>query len=746
VLAAPAEGAADPAALVDPLIGTGGVRAGATFPGAVVPFGMVQFSPVSAAAPGYAGYRYADRTIRGFALTRLSGAGCVNYGDFPLMPLRGPFAKFDPATVATTFSHRNEHATAGEYRVRLDSQIDADLTATTRTGFATFRFPTRQAWLAIDAAGERESRSSASFAVTDARTVELTATTYRFCGGPTRVTVHGVAQFDRPIAATGTWGQDDVVHDGATRQEGENQAGALLRFDLPPDRTLRVRIGLSFVSLANAALNLGESRGRDRAAIAARARTAWNQRLGRIRVEGGTLAQRRTFTSALYHSLIHPTIVSDRNGQYIGRDGRVRTALGYVRYSNISGWDVYRTQIPLLAWLAPRVASDVVRSLVAGAQEGGRLGKWELGGSETGVMVGDPALPIIAGAYAFGARAFDSRAALDVMIRGATAAQPGPYFSPSRNLPAPAPPAPDAGDAYVERPGLADYLRLGYIPLDQHEGFIWGPAATTLEYAVADFALSRFALATGDRRAARPFAARAGNWRRLVNPGARFIDPRLANGSFPTNLKHTVETGFVEGNATQYTWFVPHDVAGLVGALGGPVATRMRLDAFFSSLGTTMFSPHAWMGNEPSFGTPWLYLWLGEPWRTQRLVRRLVDTLFGAEPAGLPGDDDLGALSSWYVWSALGLYPAIPGVGGLAVGSPLFPRVTVKAGGGTLTIASEGRGPYVRGLTLDGRAYGRTWIDAARLRGPHTLRFELGFVPQRAWGSTPAARPPSFSG
>ena len=732
-----ASAAVDPASLVNPLVGTGG-DAGHTFPGAVVPHGMVQFSPVSAKTTSPGGYRYDDPTVRGFALTRLSGAGCANGGAVPIMPLREPFRQH-PAPSAR-FAHARESASPSRYRVALGTGIEVDLTATARTGFATFRFPDRTGYLAFDVGGGATDQSSVSVTASGPAELQGSATDAGFCGGPSSPTTHFAARFDRPIASFASWGEDGLVQEGVASRRTINTGGALLGFRLPPDRSLRVKVGVSYVSTTNALANLvAESSGTwNGDVLAKQARGRWNRALDRIRVGGGTTLQRRTFATALYHSLLHPSIASDANGEYRGRDGAVRTAKGYTRYTNISGWDTYRTQMPLLALLEPRVASDVVRSLVEGAAESGSLAKWELGGGESGIMVGDPAPLLIGGAWAFGARRFDTGAAFAAMARAATAVAPGPFVYPSHATPLDG----SRWGAFVRRPGLDPYLALGYVPLDHGNGFIWGPAATTLEYALADFALGRFGRATGHGGA--EFSRRSSNWRRLFNPATGYLEPRLASGSFPARYSHTVENGFVEGNSTQYTWFVPHDVAGLSRLLGGERASIARLDRFHTDLDSSHLAPHAWLGNEPSFGTPWLYLWLGAPWRTQAVVRRAVDTLFRPRPAGLPGDDDLGALSAWYVWSALGLYPAVPGVGGLAVGSPLFPSVTIRSGLGLLRIeapAARSDRPYVHGLTLDGRSKATTWLSVSSLRGRRTLRFDLRADPARG---RVTARPPSF--
>jgi predicted alpha-1,2-mannosidase len=499
-----------------------------------------------------------------------------------------------------------------------------------------------------------------------------------------------------------------------------------------------MKVGVSYVSVANAALNLArESRGWNFRRVARDARSAWRGALSRIEVRGGRPAAARAFYTALYHSLIHPTVASDVNGQFRRRDGAVGRAIGYRRLTNISGWDIYRTQIPLLALVEPGVADDLVRSMIAGAAESGSMAKWEYAGLETGTMVGDPAAPIVAGVDAFGDHRIDRPAAIKALERAALRADPGPFMYPSNR-------APTDGSRFgpfVERPALGEYISLGYVPYDLREGSIWGTASTTLEYGIADFALSRLAAAEGNGRAAKEFLARSGAWRKLFNPVSRYIEPRNANGSFLPSYSRTSKTGFVEGNAMQYTWSVPYDVAGLVRAVG-PRAAKARLDAMLSHLNTDRYSPHAWLGNEPSFGMPWFYLWLQSPAKTQSTVRRATTTLFHPTPAGLPGDDDLGAMSAWYVWSCLGLYPAIPEIGGLAIGSPTFASTTIHAGSRTISIAARGSGSYVRSLEVNRMSHTSTWLTLPR-RGRLDLRFTRATTPQ-PWGTGKAAAPPSF--
>jgi predicted alpha-1,2-mannosidase len=404
----------------------------------------------------------------------------------------------------------------------------------------------------------------------------------------------------------------------------------------------------------------------------------------------------------------------------------VHTATGYTHYTNFSGWDIYRGQMQLLALLAPQKASEMIRSLVEDGEETGQLPRWPVANAETGLMVGDPSDAIIADAYAFGARDFDAELALHEMLHGASTPQP---------IQAQAQASKSTG--YLERPALAAYLRRGYIP---------GAGSTTLEYALADFAISQLASALGDQADADALLNRSANWKQLLNPQTRFIEPRLGNGSFPATYSPTSTTGFVEGDGWQYTWMVPQDMADLLSAIG-PKPARQRLDSFFARLNAGPTAPHAWLGNEPSFLSPFAYLWLGLPWRAEAVIHTALATLFTAKPNGLPGNDDLGALSSWYVWNALGLYPVIPAVAGLAIGSPLFPHATITLANTTIlkiTTHTNTSDHYIRSLTIDGQPYETSWLPLATIASGGTLAFTLGPKPA-AWATTATSTPPSFT-
>jgi predicted alpha-1,2-mannosidase len=774
-LPAPASAApADPASLVDTFIGTGSggdvVGDVDTFPGASAPFGMVQFSPDTPSRPAGGGYFYSDTSITGYSLTHLSGVGCAITGDVPILPTVGMPA--DPANASTPFSHANDTAGPGRYTVTTvvrsgrmsgtydaNDQVTTDLTASPRTGVARFTYPaTSQAELLFKVAGSQNGSSGATFHTIGDHEVAGSVTSGHFCGQPDSYTIYFAATFDRPFTTTGTWGGTSAaVRAGSTSMTAHGGqrparkslsgndntgsgvvAGGYVTFDTTTDASVGMQVAVSYVSEAGARANLAAENAHFDVARQARAtRAAWDDQLGRIEVHGGTTGERTSFYTALYHSLLHPSLFSDADGRYVGFDDKVHTVpRGHAQYADYSGWDIYRSQIPLIALLDPDIASDMAASLLRDGDQMGWLPKWPVANGESGVMNGDAADAMLAGAYAFGARGFDAKHAVDEMVHGAEGTG-----------------APGQG-WYVERPEGPVYLRDGYVPNTQSDSISPVPngASETLEYALADFGISQLARATGNGTVAGRFASRSQDWANLFDTATGYIRPRDGNGAFPPGDPLATgggfgQSGFQEGNAAQYTWMVPQNLAGLINGMGGASAARARLDQFFTQLNAGPNQPYEWAGNEPNLDTPWVYDSAGAPWQTQSTVRRIMSQLYQPVPGGEPGNDDLGAMSSWYVWAALGMYPQTPGVPMLVLGTPLFDRITVHAGEGrTIRITAPGAGdanPYVRSLTVNGRSTQHTWLMLPD-HGTTRLDFTVGSRPNESWGTGNGDAPPSF--
>ncbi|MFJ3810896.1 GH92 family glycosyl hydrolase [Streptomyces sp. NPDC090073] len=772
--AAPAGLVKDPTPYVDPLIGTR--NGGNVFPGAVVPFGMLSWSPENTrgdatrtAAPG--GYQYDATRVRGFSLTHMSGTGCAGgSGDIPFFPYAGevttsPASDTKDAVYASDFTHADETAEPGHYKVGLASGVTADLTATARTGSARFTYPSgRPASLLVRTANSEVGSEDSTVTIDPGtRTISGSVTSGNFCGyldpegRRSYYTLHFTARFDRAFKATGTW-QDGRLDPGATRASGGTGgflqggrpvagkgAGGYVEF-APGDGPVNVKVGISYVSRAAAEANLAAENPPHRTFDAVReaARRAWRERIGAVRVGGGTDAERTTFYTALYHALLHPNVISDADGRYRGSDGEEhRVGRGHrAQYGTFSGWDVYRDQVQLLTLLDPRTGSDIAQSLYELArQNGGVWDRWLHGASGTHVMNGDPAATALAGIHAFGGTDFDLEGALHSLVRAAT-------VPTEQDLSAAGKPVLSVG----QRPSLDKYLDLHYMPSVSNA---WGGAAETLEMSTADFSLSRLAAAAGEKDTRAAFARRAQWWQNNFNiaaaPSGGYVANRKADGSWVTGFTPDTGNGFVEGSAAQYTWMVPHDPAGLFAALGGRDRALARLDDFFhDDKGGWAFTGNGGgkseLDNEPSINVPYLYDYAGAPYKTQETVRAAMRQLWSTEPGGIPGNDDLGAMSAWYVFSALGMYPQVPSRAELVLASPLFERVEIqRPQGNDISVRAAGAAagaPYVRSLKVDGQSSDRPWLPASFVRDGGRLDYTLSASPDRAWGA--GSPPPSF--
>ena len=763
------------ASQVNPFTGTG-TQSGApygggdTYPGAVVPFGMLQWGPDTANNVS-GGYDYNDNRIKGFSLTHMNGAGCDSYQDIPFMPYVGSVTTSpasNPSQYISTFSHTNETANAGYYKVALDNGVTTELTTTQRSGSGRFMYPAgKTATMLVNVSGSATGVSNAQANISG-NTISGYATSGNFCGTGNHYTVYFWASFSQPFASYGTWQngtltpnvkqavsqQTTVAPDVQSANSARSQivkgqpvttqiskaatarpnsivsgpgSGAYATFNTSQSTTIVATVGISFVSVANAQNNANTENPSDNFdTVHNQATQTWNTMLGEIQTSGGTTGQSATFYTALYHSLLQPNVFSDDNGQYIGFDNKIYSvASGHAQYANFSGWDIYRSEAQLLALLAPSQASDIAQSMVNDYTQSGHLPKWSQANSETYVMVGDPAAAIISDIYAFGGTGFDTQTALTAMIKEATQ---------TNNM----------------RPGLNYLQNIGYLPSDGSYGCcnFYGSASTTLEYNTADFTIGTFAAALGDSSNANTFINRAQDWQNLLNTHDGYLEPRASNTSFPSSYDPTSGNNWVEGDGAQYNWLVPFNLAGLFANEGGNSAIVTRLNTFFTQLNGGPNSSYAFLGNEPTLETPWQYDYAGAPYRAQDVARRVENTLFSTGPGGLPGNDDLGETSSSFVFAALGMFPETPGTANLALSSPLFPSITLtRPGGQTIHINAPGASAttyYVQSLAVNGSASTKPWLPASFIANGGTLDYTLSSTANTTWGSNPADAPPSY--
>ncbi len=723
--------AVEPAALVDPFIGTTGE--GNVFPGAVRPWGMASASPhTDPSSPS--GFHFNGRDVLGFGQVQISGAGCADLGNVLLTATAGEL-RTDEAGYR---SRRGpDQATPGYYAVDLASYgIRAEMTASLHANFYRFTFPARDhdANLILDVAHALTPSAGAEVRLVSPTEIEGWSRSGDFCGKHQKQTVYFVLRIDQAPEQAGTWRNGKTSE--AAMESGDD-VGAFLRFSTAAGQRVLVKVGVSYVSISNARRNLAaEIPDWDFERVRREAYQEWNRELGRIEVSGGTEDQRVLFYTGLYHVLIHPSLLSDVNGEYPGmNDAGVRTASGHDEYHLYSLWDTYRDVHPLLALVYPARQRDMAQSLVDKYRESGWLPIWELAGQETNVMVGDPAAIVLADTVVKGITSFDTPLALAAVTKQGTQAPP-------------------PGTRSVGRPGILDYLRLGFVPEPAPPG-VWGSASTTLEYAAADFASGRLALALGREDEAKAFLDRSLGYRQLYDPSSGgFIRPRSADGRWSspfdpaancptlpcTSAWGSGAPGFVEGSSWQYTFMANHDVPGLIELMGGAASFVGKLQEAFDD-------GHYRLNNEPDMAYPYLFTFVpGESWRTQRQVRRDLASDFRRQERWLPGNDDTGATSAVYVFGAMGFYPVTPALPEYRLGSPLFDRVVVHLDpkyfpGRTFTVEARNNSAanlYIQSVLLNGRR----WTEA---RLPHqavvkggTLALTMGPEP-KAWDGAPRA-------
>ena len=709
-----------PADLADPFIGSGGIgyEMGNIQPGAQAPFGMVRLGPDTSmlgGAPFYArpgGYYYLDLFIRGFSHTHLTGTGAEDYGNIRFTPV----TKLDEATItdagrSSRFLHATEEATPGYYAVTLDDPgVRAELTALPRSGYHRYTFePDGGGFLLLDVSASLTADGCAGSGVAidpDSLTVSgwihnKGSLSGRF-GGYT-LYFHGL--LDTPVNSFGTW-KNGVISEGSYEEEGDD-IGAWIGFDTPPDHTVFAAVGISYISIDQAARNLAaEMPGCDFDACRAEAAALWDAELEQITVTGGSEADREIFYSSLYRLKLMPTNFTEEGDLYAGFDGAAHQADGFSYYTDMSLWDTFRTFHPLMALIDPERANDMATSLVKMYEQGGDIPRWPLATGYTGCMIGTSADIVFADALAKGIDGFDVETAYEGCRLHATE------------------PRPHAG-----RDGIGYYIEKGYCPVDLVSQ---GPSKT-LEYAYADRALANFAKTLGYDDDYEMFLARSYNYRNTWFGPRNFFRGRNDNGTwhFPFLPTWVFDEEFIEGDAWHWLWSVPHDVPGLIDLFGSEAAFLRKLGNFFHlasiSPDTPLPDQYYWHGNEPDIHAAYMFNYTERPDLTQKWVHWIMDTKYGTGPDGLDGNDDGGTLSAWYIFSALGFYP-IAGSDWYLTGSPRFEEARVLLPGGELIVSTRNFAPgniYVRSVRLNGELLSRPFFRHAEIASGGSLEFEM---------------------
>lgn len=699
----------------NPMIGTD--FTGNTYPGAQVPFGMVQLSPDNG-LPGWdriSGYYYPDSTIAGFSHTHLSGTGAGDLYDISFMPVTNPYKTgAEPLGIYSSFSHNDESASAGYYRVLLkDYNINVELTATERCGIQRYTFPEAESsiFLNLKKAMNWDFTADSHIEIVDSCTIRG----YRHSWGwSPKQYIYFQTRFSRPFEAF----QLDTTAI-TTKDKGRIGTAAIARFDFKTKQNeeILVTTALSGTSMEAAARNLeAEAPKDDFDFYMKQAQENWTKELAKIEVTSDDADKKTIFYTAMYHAMLAPTIYSDVDGSYFGPDGQVHQAEGWTNYSTFSLWDTYRASHPLFTYLQPERVSDMIQCFLHFYEQNGALPLWNLYGWETDMMIGYHAVPVIVDAYLKGIGDFDPVKALEACV---TTANRDDYRS------------------------IGFYKEKGYVASD-HEN--WS-MSKTMEYAYDDYCIARMAEAMGEKEIADEFYRRSQNYRNVFNPETSFMQPRDSKGNFIPNYDpEAYIEDICESNGWQYYWSVAHDIDGLIELTGGEARFAERLYSMFTYetadksklpiFSTGMIGQYA-HGNEPGHHVIYLYNRVKQPWKTQQYAAQVMHTLYKNTPDGICGNEDCGQMSSWYVFSAMGFYPVDPISGQYEIGSPIFPEVKMYlANGKTFVVRAENvsdENIYIQSVTVNGQPYNKSYITHEMIMQGDTIHFVMGNKPGPVW-------------
>ncbi len=716
---------------VDPLIGSG--EHGHVFVGANVPFGFVQLGPTqhSQGWDWCSGYHYSDSTIIGFSHQHLSGTGIGDLGDVSFMPAiglvkttRGELTD-EESGIFSYFSHAKETVKPGYYAVHLDRfGIDVELTATERVGFHKCRFPdSNQANVVIDLEHGIGWDSSSEGMITQENDTVISG--YRRSKGWAKnQVVYFTALFSQPI-------QRLVVSEGLNALEGNSAKGRKIYgqafFKAKSSNPLYVKVALSPTGIDAAKQNMAtELHGWDFNKAVANADAAWNQQLNKIIVETDNPEHKKVFYTSLYHTMIAPSVFQDVNGAYMGSDAQVRIDTSFVNYTTFSLWDTYRAAQPLMSIIHSEKMADIAATFLNIYKQQGKLPVWHLVGNETDCMVGNPGSIVLA----------------DILLKNFDVDRATAFEAMKQS-------------AMLDERGLKWLKEYGYIPYDKeptHE-----TVAKGMEYAVSDWCIAQVARLMGNTKDYDLFVKRSKLYQYHFDKEKQFVRGLSSDGKFrePFNPFHSIHMGddYCEGNAWQYTWLVPHDVAGLIGLFGSEEAFSIKLDSLFvvsGDMGANASSDISGLigqyahGNEPSHHISYLYNYIGQPWKTADKVRQILTTLYHAQPSGLSGNEDVGQMSAWYVMSAMGIYQVAPAGGVYIFGSPLMDKISIQVGGNKVfTIVANNNSSanrYIQSVRLNAKAYSKSYILHKDIVAGGLLEFEMGSSPS-GFGTAVADRP-----
>ncbi len=734
---------------VDPFIGTGGH--GHTFPGAVVPFGMVQLSP-DTGVEGWdwcSGYHYSDNSIMGFSHTHLSGTGAADYGEVRVMPIAGdlkivPGSKDNPDMgYRSRFNHEKEVARPGYYSVLLeDYNILAELTTSSRVGFHRYTFPkTDDAYIIFDLytrIGDMAEEAWVNI-VGDSEIVG-SITGGHFCGAKDPQTIYFVAKFSKPFEEFGTW-KTFRINKGRREEKMINKSdpfiGAYVRYSTEEKEEILIKVAISYTGVEGARKNLEEIPDWDFDRVKNNTQEAWNKELSRIEVEGDN-KEKIKFYTALYHSFIHPNLFSDIDGTYIGTDDKLYLS-DYEHYTVFSLWDTFRSLHPLFVLVQPQRNLDMIKSLLDIYSQSGWLPRWHKGNRETNCMIGTHSDAVIADALVKDLKDFDLEKAYSAVYKNAMT---------------------ESKDFNQGRKGITEYKKLGYVPGDRFDQSV----SRTLEYAYDDFCIAQMAKILGKEDDYHLFISRSQNYKNLYDPGLGFMRPKNSRGkwisfkiSFFNDFDPTDATSphYTEGNAWQWTFFAPQDPYGLINLLGGETEFVEKLNEFFITEASIKGPPDVTgligqyaHGNEPSHHIAYLYGYARMPWKTQEIVRRILDTLYGTNVDGLCGNEDCGQMSAWYVFSSLGIYPFCPGTPLYILASPIWRKAAIHLPNGKDLViearnASKGN-IYVQEVYWNGEPLNRMWLWHSEIMNGGILIFNMGDKPNENLGVNFESLPPDF--